>query len=150
MGSAFSIIACCISGRKKGAISLSEKTSSRPLHAINNTYDDEMAAKHILTILQTSCTRDEVHYKLQQLKKDHFSAAYNWEGVAPWLLEGVKAAIEKGTEMSEVMKNTYDKVKADYDAWEEENPEFARIVNISAEIVLTVLALGLLAVLFPW
>lgn len=70
--------------------------------------------------------------------------------MAAWLLESVKAAIEKGTEMSEVMKKTYDEVKADYDAWKEENPEFARIVEISAEIVPTVLALALLAVLFPW
>ena len=150
MGSAFSTTACCISDRKKGAISLSEKTSSRPPHAINITYDNKISAKHIFTILQTSCTRDEVQYKLQQLKKDQFSAAYNWEGVAAWLLESVKAAIEKGTEMSEVMKKTYDEVKADYDAWKEENPEFARIVEISAEIVPTVLALALLAVLFPW
>ena len=109
-----------------------------------------MAANRIFTILQTSSTRDEVQYKVQQLKKDHFSAACNWEGVAAWLLEGVKAAIEKGTEMSEVMRKTYEDVKGDYDAWKEQNPEFATIVEISAEIALTVIALAVLAALVPW
>lgn len=109
-----------------------------------------MAANRIFTILQTSSTRDEVQYKFQQLKKDHFSVAYNWEGMADLLLKGVKAAIGKGTEMSEVMRKTYEDVKGDYDAWEKENPEFAAIVAISAEIALTVIALAVLAALLPW
>lgn len=150
MGSALSTTTCCIGYRKKGAISLSEKTQYAQLHFTNPTNDDKMAANRIFAILQTSSTRDEAQYKLQQLKKDHFYAACNWEGVAVWLLEGVKAAIEKGTEMSEVMRKTYGDVKRDYDAWKEENPEFAMIVEISSEIALTVIALAVLAALLPW
>ena len=66
------------------------------------------------------------------------------------LLDGVKYAIPKGTEMSEVMKQTYEDVRAEHEAWKHENPEFAMIVEISAEILLTVLALAVLAVLLPW
>lgn len=150
MGSALSMTACCVGDRKKGVISLSEKTQYAPYQDINITNDDKMEANRIFAIIQTSSTRDEVQYKLQQLKKDHFSAAYNWEGVAAWLLEGVKTAIDKGAEMSEVMRKAYEDVKGDYDAWKEENPEFAMIVEISAEIALTVMALAVLAALLPW
>ena len=150
MGSALSATTCCVGNRKKGAISLSEKTQYSQLHLNNPTDDDKMAANRLLAILQTSSTSDEVQYKLQQLKKDHFSAAYNWEGVAKWLLQGVKAAIEKGTEMSEVMNKTYADVRADYDVWKKDNPEFALIVGISIDVMYTILALAIIAALLPW
>lgn len=149
MGSALSSYACCLADRKTGVISLSEKHQYTPLSSSTNA-DDKMTAHRILTILQTSTTRQKVHSKLQALQKDTFSAQYNWEGVAAWLLEGVKVVIEKGTDMSEVMRNTYDDVKGDFEAWKRDNPEFAAVVKISAEIALTVIALAVLAVLFPW
>lgn len=70
--------------------------------------------------------------------------------MAAWLLEWVKTGIKKGTEMSEVMKKTYEDVKEEYEVWRRENPEFAAVVEISAEIALTVIALAVLAALFPW
>ena len=150
MGSTLSSYACCTGSRKKGAIILCEKHQYAPLPSSTSSTDDKMAANRILTILQTSVTRQEVQSKLQQLKKDSFSAAYNWEGLAVYLLEGVKVLVDKGTELSGVMKETYDRIRADYDVWALENPEFAAIVKISAEIALTVLALAVLAALFPW
>lgn len=151
MGSGLSSFACCLTDRKKGAIVLSEKSQYAPLLSDNSTdHNDKMAANRILSILQTSVTRYEVQFKLQQLKKDGVFTS-NWtEKLAVYVLAGVTTMIQKGTDMSEVMKKTYDDVKGDYDAWKAENPEFAMIVEISAEVALTALALAVLAALLPW
>lgn len=86
---------------------------------------------------------------MQALEKDRVFVN-NWsENLAFYILDGVTAMIQKGTDMSDVMKKTYEDVKREYDAWKAENSAFARIIEISVEVALTVLALAILAVLVP-
>lgn len=149
MGSALSSYTCCTSSRKQGAIFLSEKSQYTPLSYEQINDNDKMAAKHILAILQTSVSRYEVQSEIQALKKDGVFVS-NWtENLAYYVLAGVIAMIEKGTDMSEVMKTTFDTVKEEYNVWKAENPEFAAIVEISAEVMFMALALAILAVLMP-
>lgn len=149
MGSALSTYTCCTFSRKKKAICLSEKSQYTPLSHNQSDGNDKMAAKRILTILQTSASRNEVVSKVQALEKDRVFVN-NWsENLAFYILDGVTAMIQKGTDMSDVMKKTYEDVKREYDAWKAENSAFARIIEISVEVALTVLALAILAVLVP-
>lgn len=139
--------ACCLNGRKQSRVTVFEKGQFRPLLENDN---DEMQANQLLTILQTSASQSEVNSKLKQLQKDGVFAKWSWEGVAVLLLNGIKLLIQNGIVLSEAMKRAYDHANENYHIWKAENPEYARIVEIGAEVALTVIALAVLAELLPW
>ncbi len=147
MGATLSTYACGLNRLKQPRATVFEKGQFRPLLQNDN---DEMQANQLINILQTSASQFEVNSKLKQLQKDGVFAKWSWERVAVILLDGIKLLIQKGIVLSEAMKRAYDHANENYHIWKVENPEYARIVEIGAEVALTVIALAILAELLPW
>jgi hypothetical protein len=73
--------------------------------------------------------------------------AYGWyDGLAAAVLEGLKRAIELGKEMGPAMRDAYEKAVTALNKvkeWAEENP-------VMAGVIITLIALGVMAVIVPW
>jgi hypothetical protein len=73
--------------------------------------------------------------------------AHGWyEGLAAAVMEGIKRAIELGKEMGPVMRDAYDEAVAalnKVEEWAEEHPGMAGVI-------ITLIALGVMALVVPW
>jgi len=116
--------------------------SSGTVHAGSLTKDelvDDIVAK-----LFAAERKDEV---LEADLRSSMVHAYGWyDAIAAGVLEGLKRAFELGKEMGPVMTDAYDKAVAalnKVEEWAEENPEMA-------QVIITLIALGVMAVVVPW
>ncbi len=122
-------------------VPLLSSSSNGTMHAGNPTKGE--LADEIVAKLFAAKRNDEV------LQADLHSAVHAYglyDGIAAAILEGLKQAIELGKEMGPVMKDAYEKAVAALNKvkeWADENPEMA-------SVIITLMALGVMAVIFPW
>ena len=138
-------LSCC-STRSKRTPRLSEKHLTTPPHYApyqDHPTETDLAAQIIAKLL--AATKNDA-----VLKADLQStiSTYGWyDGLAAAVLAGLENAIKLGEEMQPAMKAAYERAVEGVNSveqWAGEHPE------ISAAVVVTLIALGVLAIMMPW
>lgn len=133
----------CLTGSSNEDLST---TSSNPNHKIekqnlpNNDTTEEATAKRILDTLFTFEKSNEA---LQTHLKTIITTTSWTERLARRILDGIVSALNSGKALVGAMKETYDKVRVIAE-------EFVREHPVLTEVIITVIAIGILAVLVPW
>ncbi|KUJ19820.1 uncharacterized protein LY89DRAFT_580200 [Mollisia scopiformis] len=105
----------------------------------NDPAEEELAARILNTLFTSEKSGDALAFQLQS----HFSTSSWTESLARRILDGIVAALASGQVLVGAMQETYDKVQVVAEDFVKEHP-------ILTEVILTVIAIGILALLVPW
>lgn len=101
--------------------------------------EDELVHTLLTTLLTTEKSSPALRAQLQDLMH-----ANNWtQSLAQRLLDGLIHALNSSAQMSGAMKDAFDKSSAAAEMYVKEHP-------VLTKVVVTVVAIGILAILVPW
>jgi len=105
----------------------------------NDPAEEELAVRILNTLFTSEKSGEMLSFQLQALV-----STTSWtESLARRILDGIVAAIDSGKVLVGAMQETYDKVRGVAEDFVKEHP-------ILTAVIVTVIAIGILAVLVPW
>jgi hypothetical protein len=109
-------------------------------------FADEIVAKLLAAQRNDAALQADLRCTVDACGRSALHADGWYDGLVAAVLEGLKRAIELGEEMGPVMNEAHDKAVAAVNKvkeWAEDNPEMAGVI-------ITLIALGVIALLVPW
>jgi hypothetical protein len=128
----------CLTGPSNENLSI---TTNNPNIRIEKQHptEVELATRILNTLFSFEKSSEALNIHLQSIV-----STTSWTGsLARRILDGIVSALDSGKALIGAMKETYDKVRLVAEEFVKEHP-------ILTEVIITVIAIGILAVLLPW
>jgi hypothetical protein len=133
----------CLTGPSNEDLSITTDNASikreKQQHLKSDPTEEELATRILTTLFASEKSGQALSFQLQSIV-----STKSWtESLARRILNGIVSALECGKVLVGAMKETYDEVWLVAEEFVKEHP-------ILTEVIITVIAIGILAMLLPW
>lgn len=133
----------CLTGSSNEDLSVNRNNASAKLEKQRHLESEPTEEEFATRILDTLFTFEKSGEALNLHLKSIVSATSWTESLARRILDGIVSALDSGKVLVGAMKETYDKVRLVAEDFVAKHP-------ILTEVIVTVIAIGILAMLVPW